>query len=153
VKVYFACPNCETAARLGPPLPADWQCPACDRLTPLRPPEADGKLRACLVCGNGELYRKKDFPHALGMAILTVACLASAVTYALYYQWLTWAILIGSALFDGLLYLWVGDVVVCYRCGAQFRNLGSEKKFAPFELGTAERYRQERLRREQLNQG
>jgi hypothetical protein len=84
------------------------------------------------------------------MAILTVACLASAVTYALYYQWLTWAILIGSAVFDGLLYLWVGDVLVCYRCGAHFRGLAAEKEVEPFELEIGERYRQERLRREQL---
>src|SRR5947207_2846234 len=28
---------------------------------------------ACAVCGNGELYKKKDFPQWLGMTILTVA--------------------------------------------------------------------------------
>ena len=63
-------------------------------------------MTACAVCGNPELYRKKDFPHGLGLAILTLACLASTVTYFLYQQWWTWGILIGSALFDGLLYLW-----------------------------------------------
>ena len=56
------------------------------------------------------------------MTILMVACLASVFTYWLYEKWLTWAILIGSALFDGLLYLWVGDVVVCYRCNAHYRG-------------------------------
>ena len=44
------------------------------------------------------------------MTILTAACLGSIIPYWLYHQWWTWAILIGSALFDGLLYLWVGDV-------------------------------------------
>ena len=64
---------------------------------------------------------------------------------------MSWAILIGSALFDGLLYLWVGDVVVCYRCGAHYRDLPPGEEFRPFELGIGERYRQERLRREELS--
>jgi hypothetical protein len=113
---------------------------------------ADGAAAGCAVCGNCELYRKKDFPHGLGMALLALACLASAVTYGLYYQWLTWAILIGTALFDSVLYLCVGDVVVCYRCGAQYRGLPDAATVPPFDLGVGERYRQERLRREQLRQ-
>jgi hypothetical protein len=101
------------------------------------------------VCGNPERYRQKDFPHWLGLSILAVACAAFLVTNALYHQWWAWAILIGSAVFDGLLYLWVGDVVVWYRCGAQHRGVPSDR-VAPFELTIAERYRQERLRRQQL---
>jgi hypothetical protein len=150
VKIRFTCATCETPGRLGEPLPADWSCPTCDHVTALQPAPEDGRVRHCLVCGNRELYRKKDFPHGLGMAILTLACLASAVTYALYYPGWTWAILIGSAVFDGILYLWVGDVLVCYRCGAQYRGSAAEKEVEPFELEIGERYRQERLRREQL---
>jgi hypothetical protein len=103
-----------------------------------------------LLCGNQELYKKKDFPHWLGLTILTIACLGSIVPYWLYHQWLTWTILIGSALFDGLLYLWVGDVVVCYHCNTHYRGVAPGESHKPFELGIAERYRQERLRREQL---
>ena len=61
-----------------------------------------------------------------------------------------WAILLGSALFDGVLYLWVGDVTVCYRCGAHFRGFAASEAQRPHDIGTAERYRQERIRREQL---
>jgi hypothetical protein len=110
----------------------------------------DGAIRACAVCSNAELYKKKNFPHGLGLAILTAACLGSAIPYWLYHQWWTWVILIGSAAVDGLLYLCVGDVVVCYRCGAHYRRLQPSVEHKPFELGIAERYRQERLRREQL---
>ena len=63
---------------------------------------------------------------------------------------LLWMILIGSAVIDGLLYLWVGDVVVCYRCLAHHRGVPVTAENPPFELGIAERYRQERIRREQL---
>lgn len=84
------------------------------------------------------------------MTILVGACVASVLTYGWYQVYWTWAILIGSALFDGLLYLWVGDVVVCYRCNAHLRGTRSTEAHKPYELGTAERYRQERLRRELL---
>jgi hypothetical protein len=96
------------------------------------------------------LYRKKDFPHRLGLAILTVACLASIVPYRLYMMWLVWVILLGSLAFDFILYRLVGDVVVCYRCLAQYRGLSTCIDCPPFELGIAERYRQEKIRLEQL---
>jgi hypothetical protein len=106
-------------------------------------------LSCCSACGNTELYKKKDFPHWLGLTILAGACLAFVLSNAFYQQWWGWAVLIGSALFDGLLYLWVGDVVVCYRCGAHHRGADSAA-CKPYELIVAERYRQERLRREEL---
>jgi hypothetical protein len=107
-------------------------------------------VHQCVCCGNCELYRKKDFPHTLGMTILVVACAASFVTYLYYEKWLTWAILIGTAVFDGVLYLLVGDVIVCYRCQAHYRGLARGAEHAPFDLSIGERYRQERIRTEQL---
>jgi hypothetical protein len=128
----------------------EWHCPDCDHVLFLNPDAGYEILHTCLLCHNAELYKKKDFPHWLGLTILAVACLGSIIPYWLYHQWLTWAILIGSALFDGLLYLWVGDVVVCYRCQAEYRGLAPSALHKPFELGIAERYRQERIRREQF---
>lgn len=125
----------------------EWQCPSCDHL--VRVP-TDHAVYACAICANEELYKKKDFPHWLGMTILIAACLASVVTYWLRHQWWTWVILIGSAVFDGVLFLLVGDVSVCYRCGAHHRDLPADTDHPPFELSIAERYRQERIRREQL---
>src|SRR4051794_359771 len=111
VKIHFACPECERPILLERPGPSRWRCPACVHEQPLdtEPPAA------CTICGNTEFYKKKDFPHWLGLTILTVACLAFLVTNAIYHQWWAWAILIGSAIFDGLLYLLVRDAVVCYR--------------------------------------
>src|SRR5262249_45356634 len=148
-----ACPTCDRPGRLAVHDPAAvtvWQCPGCDSL--VQPPADAGTAAPppCLVCGNAELYRKKDFPHWLGLTILTVACVASTVPYYFYMPVLVWAILLGSAALDGLLYLCVGDVVVCYRCGAHYRGLADRPDYRPHDLGVAERYRQERLRREQL---
>jgi hypothetical protein len=150
VNVRFACPVCERAARLELTGAAEWQCPGCDHLLTFHAQAVQPALHACVLCGNAELYKKKDFPHWLGLTILTAACLGSIIPYWLYHQWLTWTILIGSAALDGLLYLWVGDVVVCYRCNAHYRALMPGAEHKPFELGIAERYRQERLRREHL---
>jgi hypothetical protein len=128
----------------------DWQCAGCDHRMHL---EAAGTaLPRCIVCGNGELYKKKDFPHWLGMSILVGAFVLSVITYWLYEPVWTWVILISSALFDGLLYLSVGDVLVCYRCNAHYRGLQASDLHQPFEITIGERYRQERLRRQQLKE-
>jgi hypothetical protein len=110
----------------------------------------DKPLSHCALCGNNELYRKKDFPHWLGMLLLSVACLAFLITNYLYQQWWAWGILLGSALVDALLYLAVGDVVVCYRCGAQHRGFAPSPAYLPYEISIGERYRQEEIRRQQM---
>ncbi len=148
VNVRFPCPECDSPARLNLTGPIDWQCPACDHR--LHVEAVERTLPTCPLCGNHELYKKKDFPHWLGLTILTVACLAFMAAQAFYWPWVAWAILLGSALFDGVLYLTVRDAIVCYRCDAHYRGMPAGTGHAPFELGIAERYRQERLRREQL---
>ena len=152
VNVRFTCPSCDQPGRLETPLPAEWACPRCGLEQSLKPENAEPALTACAVCGNAELYRKKDFPHSLGLGLLALACLAATVTYFLYQPWWTWGILIGSALFDCVLYLIVKDVVVCYRCDAHYRGLPAGAEHKPFELTIYERYRQEQMRRKQLAQ-
>jgi hypothetical protein len=132
------------------PTAAGWQCPACAHQVNLHAPAPPGGVHACVICGNHELYKKKDFPHRLGLAILALACLASIEPYRRYMMWLVWTIMLGSLAFDFLLYNLVGDVVVCYRCHAQYRGLADPAGFPPYELGIAERYRQEKIRLEQM---
>jgi hypothetical protein len=150
VKVRFACPCCEAPGRLLIPGQTAWQCPACDHRVAAYDRAAAQTLPVCAVCGNAELYKKKNFPHTLGLTILTIACVVSFITYLNYQQLWTWIILGGTALFDIALFLWVGDAVVCYRCGAQHNQFTPGPEHKPFELGIAERYRQEKIRREQL---
>src|SRR5262249_39064543 len=134
------------------PGPADWQCPRCDHLLRLSTEMISDAASPCPICGNPEMYKKKDFPHWLGLTILTIASVSFFSLQLLYHPWLAWTILIGSAIVDGGLYLWVGDAIVCYRCGAQLHGLAGDAPQPPFDLGVAERYRQERLRRQQLQQ-
>jgi hypothetical protein len=146
----FNCPVCGRPARWKSAAGKDWFCPFCDHALEIsaRPQDGPG---ACAVCGNLELYKKKDFPQWLGLSVLAAACLGYAVLGLGFYKYgWAWGVLIGSALLDGLLYLWVGDAVVCYRCGAQHRRFPSESIQPPFDLGISERYRQERIRRSQV---
>jgi hypothetical protein len=134
--------------RVKLPASTGWHCRACGHEGQWRGDEGT-ELRDCLMCGNREMYRKKDFPHRLGMAILTLACLASIVPYQRYMIWLVWTIMLGSLAFDVVLYHLVGDVVVCYRCDAHYRGAPLAAQVSPHDLSTAERYRQERIRLEQ----
>jgi hypothetical protein len=150
VDIRFACPSCDRPARVRGDEATDWQCQACNHCLHLA--AADPALPRCALCGNHELYKKKDFPHWLGMAVLVGACIASVYTYFWYEKWLTWAILIGSAMVDGALYLMVGDAVVCYRCEAHHKGVAPTAAHQPFELTVGERYRQERIRQEQIQE-
>ena len=72
MNVRFICPTCEQPGRLSTPLPAEWVCPKCDQVLYLKPENAEPALTACVVCGNAELYRRKDFPQTLGVSILAL---------------------------------------------------------------------------------
>ena len=150
MRIRLFCPTCATPGRLQLPGPRGWTCPACEHAVELAPSAGDPALPCCAACGCEELYRKKDFPHGLGMTILVGAFIASTITYGLYDKVLTWVILLGSFAFDGILYLLVKDVIVCYRCNAEHRGVPHTERFAPFELTIGERYRQERIRREEM---
>ena len=148
MKVTFACPSCDQATVTPVNQGSDWQCQACDQRLHLD--AAEPLLQTCVVCGNHELYKKKDFPQWLGMTILLTAVVLSTVTYYAYQKWWSWSFLIGSAIIDGVMYLMVGDVIVCYRCQAHYRGFTATDAHKPFEITIGERYRQERIRQERI---
>ena len=53
---------------------------------------------------------------------------------------------LATALVDVLLFVLVGETLVCYRCGAEYRDLDSMAAHGPFSLETHERYRQQAAR-------
>jgi hypothetical protein len=154
MRLRLLCPHCDHWLQTDRVRSSGWNCPMCGFLISAAAPLQAGleDLTTCHRCGNHELYIQKDFPHWLGMGILVVACAVSAVTYALYWIKTTWAILIGSALLDGFLYLIMGDVTVCYRCQTQYRGFRPNATHQPFDLAIGEKYRQERLRRQELKE-
>jgi hypothetical protein len=111
-----------------------------------------GGLVACPLCATDDLYVRKDFPQGLGLAIVVAGFLASTVYWYYERPLPALAILLASALLDMALYYLVADVTICYRCQCQTRGEGSNpgQRYLPFDLAVGERYRQERLRVEQL---
>ncbi len=150
--IRVMCPACDQYGSEHLPQLSPMICPHCQHET-IPTIEAkdliEKQLTVCRFCGHDELYTQKDFPHWLGLSILIGAVLASFVTYSYHLIAWTWVILLGSAAIDGLLYYFVGNVTVCYRCLTQHRNYPTNPSHHPFELGTFEKYRQERLRRRQ----
>jgi hypothetical protein len=156
MELTFSCPNCGTVGHVAPlETTAEVECRQCALARPLRLEAiADGQLQACPWCMTTELYIQKDFPQGLGLFIVCVGFAISTVFW--YYEMpiCAYLVLIVSMLLDLVMYHAVGDVTICYRCLSQLRGAGTnpDGRYRPFDLSSGERYRQERIRAEQLRQ-
>ena len=148
MQVQFHCPKCLQAdtgdADDSTTLLA---CRHCGWNRPL--PDGDVRSGApvrCLACGCDDLWRQKDFPPQLGVAIVGTGILLSTLATAWMRPVLSIAILMVFALVDLCLFLIMSDALVCYRCHARFRRVGTADRHPKFNREVNERYRQESLR-------
>jgi hypothetical protein len=154
MELTFECSNCHAVGTVSPVEATPTAiCPRCTQPRGLRLAAfEDGGLHSCSWCGTGDLYLQKDFPQGLGLAIVVVGFAISTVFW--YYEMPipAYLVLLASALLDMVLYYRVPDVTICYRCLGQYRGVGANPggRFRAFDLAIGERYRQERLRAEQL---
>ena len=77
---------------------------------------------ACPVCGGADLYIRKDFDPKVGLTVVIIGALISAVFYWFGEDLIAYSILGGAALIDLIVYGRLGDVTVCYRCHSEFRG-------------------------------
>jgi DNA-directed RNA polymerase subunit RPC12/RpoP len=118
-------------------------CPECHHQIAIPPNAVAGtRLNRCLVCPSVDLYARKDFPQWLGLTLVILGFLGSCVAWAYYLVFWTFAILFTTALIDLLLYMFMGESLTCYRCGAQYRGCDEVELHGGFDLETHERYRQ-----------
>jgi hypothetical protein len=156
MELTFSCPECGAVGRVSSLETAVRAvCPRCGTARPLHPEAiTQSRLDACPWCLTTDLYLQKDFPQGLGLFIVVVGFAISTVFW--YYEMpiATFAVLVASAVVDGVLYHTVPDVTICYRCSCQVRGAGSnpDGSFQPFDLVVGERYRQERIRLQQLRE-
>lgn len=171
VQLAFSCPRCEENAHVFlPTVEADpveanpveanpvgpeaapalkleqtWlECPNCQlRIEYGEDAVEEGKLQHCLVCPSTDLFVRKDFPQRLGVGLVVVGFAASCLTWYFHMLYLTFAILFLTALIDVVLYLVVGNALVCYRCGAHYRHVPGVDRYDAFNLETHERHRQQ----------
>ncbi len=105
-----------------------------------------GGIRRCVVCPSEELFVRKDFSQRIGVTIIVIGFVASSVAWAYHQSVLSLAILIGTALIDAALYLVTGNVLTCYRCHSEYRDVTEWGEHPAFELEVHERYRQQEAR-------
>jgi hypothetical protein len=148
MNVTYACPRCQQTVRVEySPGQAELLCPACH--VGVRIPDdavVGNEVARCLVCPSHDLFLRKDFPQRLGVAIVVLGFVGSSIAWYYYLTMWTFAILFATALIDVVLYLVVGNSLMCYRCHAEYRGFSGSDKHGYFELETHERYRQEAAR-------
>lgn len=157
--VAFRCPACQQPHRtLISHSTTSLRCELCDwsravdssvsdASSPEQQPEKeDVPPKQCLVCGCQDLWRQKNFPPRVGIAFVAAGAILSTIAWGYYRPLIAIGILMAFAMIDLLLFAFMGDVLACYKCGARHGLAKPDDDLPCFELETAERYRQERLR-------
>ncbi len=122
-------------------------CGSCDWHREISADHFDGGRPVnCLSCGNTDLWRQKDFPQGLGILMAATGATLSVIAWANYQPLLAFAILMVFAAIDMGLYVFMPDVLVCYRCKSRHRKADMHEDHPRFDLELAERYRQEEKR-------
>ena len=144
MNVTYACQACETAVRRDfDEATSSLACPHCQQQISLPAGAVEGqRVRRCLVCPSHDLYVRKDFPQRVGVLLVGLGIVGSSIAW--YYAHLGWTfgILFATALADLLLFTLVGNALMCYRCGAQYRGVAEMESHGHFDLETHEKYRQ-----------
>ncbi|TWU25661.1 hypothetical protein [Bythopirellula polymerisocia] len=144
MNITYACPICHAPARTSfEAATRELDCPHChQRLAVPEDAVAGNIVKRCLVCPSTDLFVRKDFPQRLGILIVAIGIVGSSIAW--YHANLAWTygILFATALVDVLLYSFVGDALMCYRCQAQYRGVAEMDAHGVFDLETHERYRQ-----------
>jgi len=148
MNVSYRCPSCDATNHVAfDGVAVELACSRCAaRLVVPQGAWEDGRLQRCLACPSTDLFIRKDFPQRLGVLIVVLGFAASCVSWYFHWIYTTFAILFATALIDGALYALVGNALICYRCGAVYRDLPGMEEHGGFELETHERYRQEKVR-------
>jgi DNA-directed RNA polymerase subunit RPC12/RpoP len=150
LEILARCPQCDAGLPVsGSDAPSAIKCGRCGREIPLQVSEAvrtGSAVDRCPICGGAEFYIRKDFDPKIGLTVVVVGALVSAVFYWFGQDLVAYSILGAAALIDLVVYGRLENLTVCYRCHAEFR--GSYSHTAPaFDLHTADVLEQEYERR------
>ncbi|MCA9260904.1 MAG: hypothetical protein KDA61_16935 [Planctomycetales bacterium] len=144
MNVTYACPACHSVeCQDFDETTSELQCGRCGQSVASSPGSVQGdRIVKCLACPSEDLFVRKDFPQKLGVGLVVVGIIGSSIAwfYADIYWW--YGILFATALIDVLLYALVGNVLMCYRCGAHYRGVAGMDAHGQFDLETHEKHRQ-----------
>jgi hypothetical protein len=146
MQVTVKCPGCDAAL----PVTAGEgdhaiDCGGCGRRIPLHVTDgvrADRVVDACPVCEGKDFYGRKDFDPQMGLTVVVIGALVSAVFYWYGRDLIAYGILGAAVIVDLVVARWLGEVTVCYRCHAEFRGR-YEQTARAFDLHLADEFEQE----------
>jgi DNA-directed RNA polymerase subunit RPC12/RpoP len=141
MQLVAKCPRCDASLPVGAAdAPAAIRCGRCGREIPLTVTEAvraDRAVDGCPVCGGADFYVRKDFNPRLGLTVVIIGALVSALFYWFGRDLIAYSILASAALIDLVVYSRLKDITVCYRCHTEFRG-AYERRAPAFDLHTAD---------------
>jgi hypothetical protein len=144
--VIAHCPKCDAGLPVSAAeAPDSIQCGGCGHMLPLIFSDAlrsDSGVDACPVCGGADFYIRKDFDPKMGLTVVIIGALISAMFYWFGEDLIAYSILAAAALIDLIVYGRLGDVTVCYRCHTEFRGK-YQRTASHFDLHTADLLEQE----------
>ena len=135
------CPKCDAGLPVDArDAPGSIKCGRCGTEIALTVSDAlrtDRVVDQCPVCTGTDVYIRKDFDPKVGLTVVVIGALISAVFYWFGKDLVAYSVLAGAALIDLVVYGRLKDVTVCYRCHTEFR--GAYERTAPaFDLHTAD---------------
>lgn len=82
---------------------------------------------------------QRDFNQKLGIAIFVAAVLIGFLLHP--FPLMLYVSLGAAALLDLLFYFLLGDVTICYKCAAHYREAERSPSHAPFDLVIYDEYK------------
>ena len=150
MRIVAKCPGCDAGLPVDAvSAPNVIRCGRCSREIPLTISEAvksDTGVDVCPVCEGQDFYRRKDFDPRIGVGIVAIGAVISAVFYWFRRDLVAYAVLAAAAVIDLIIYGRLRDLTVCYRCHSEFRGAYRHTASA-FDLHTADVLEQEYERR------
>lgn len=155
MQVTYRCPYCEATGETAFEVSSTTiACQHCQGERPIPGGAVTAeRLQRCLICPSTEVYIRKDFSQALGVAIVALGAVVSSIFWLYRMPLWTYATLFATAAIDIVLYVTVGNVLQCYRCHAQYRGTPGLDNHEPFNLETHERHRQQEIRLAEARSG
>jgi len=148
--VVAKCPKCDAGLPVNAADPvALIKCGRCGsdvRLDVSDEVRRDSAVDRCPVCSGTDFYIRKDFNPKVGLTVVIIGALISAVFYWFQQDLIAYSILAAAALIDLVVYGRLKDLTVCYRCHSEFRG-GYQRTAGAFDLHTADVLEQEYERR------
>jgi hypothetical protein len=146
MKIVAKCPKCDAGLPVNAADPqALIRCGRCGkevRLDISDEVRLDSSVDRCPVCSGADFYIRKDFDPKVGLTVVIIGGLISAVFYWFEQDLIAYSILAIAVLIDLVVYGRLKDLTVCYRCHTEFR--GNYKRTAQaFDLHTADVLEQE----------